>query len=398
MLAAARQLSPFDRRRLDEHLAGCGRCSDFYQDMTTLSGVVATLEPAPGSVAGNEPAMVQPTASVARAAEASRARMGRHAWWQLAAACAACFACGVGTARTLARHAEAATPKGASAEAVVSRGAAFNASRPERQPAVAVGLPAREIPGAPMVEEKELRTAKAQLQAKYEAARAELESVRAQNQQSTRGTQDQQAELTRLRDESAMEQALLAHNKTLLTQAELQLEQARNSHAQDAKLIATREDQLRQLSTNVVASSSEASEDRRLNEAFRLMGQRNLHVVDVYDNNTTGQRSTSFGRVFYSEGGPMMFVAFDLPGHGDGDKTIYHAWGQTEGSSKKPLQLGTFTKDEGASQRWVMRVSDGALLKQVDAVFITADHGKDVGSPSGVPLLYAYLRQVPNHP
>jgi hypothetical protein len=69
-----------------------------------------------------------------------------------------------------------------------------------------------------------------------------------------------------------------------------------------------------------------------------------------------------------------------------------------EGSSKKPLQLGTFTQDDAASQRWVMRVSDTRLLKQVDAVFITADRGTDVQAPNGLPLLYAYLRQVPNHP
>ncbi len=381
MMAAAQQLLPSERCRLDEHLATCDSCSNFYQDMMVLAGAVATAEPS--AVTANRTNRVLEFVPPTRPPEVHE-RAPHNQWWLLAAASVACFACGMSISYVLMQHQRPAGPQATAAMASTPR----KNTLPQQASisAVKTALPSKEF-----AEDNELKATIARLQAKYEAAQAELAGAHKQDQQSAHANQELQADLAQLRLQATTQQ-------TTLSQLQSQLDLAHSDHAQDTKLLAMREEQLRRLTADMAASNTELAEDRKVSEAFRLMAQRNLHVVDVYDNNKTGQPSSTFGRVFYSEGGPMMFVAFDLPGSGPGDKTVYHAWGKTEGSSKKPLQLGTFTKDDGASQRWVMRVNETALLKQVDAVFITADHGGNVRTPNGPPLLYAYLRQVPNHP
>jgi hypothetical protein len=392
MLAAAQQLSPFDRQRLDKHLATCESCSDFYQDMASLAGVLATTEPALGATArGAKTLTIMPPIAASELGTDDQAvplsggnRIQSRNRLPLIAASIACFVCGLGSA-----HLFPTRSKEMPTSSAITKPAAPALAAPVTQrSASSSGSAATAV----VVDKDEgLKADLNRLQMQYKAIQAELTGLRQQDQESARTNQDREADLSKLRLENSTQLALIS-------KIQLQLDQARSIHAQDTKLIALRDDQVRQLTTSVVANSSETSETRKLNEASKLMGQRNLHVVDVYDNNTKGQRTPAFGRVFYSEGGPMMFVAFDLPDHGPSDKTTYHAWGQMEGSSKKPLQLGTFTQDDAASQRWVMRVSDTRLLKQVDAVFITADRGTDVQAPNGLPLLYAYLRQVPNHP
>jgi len=39
-----------------------------------------------------------------------------------------------------------------------------------------------------------------------------------------------------------------------------------------------------------------------------LVATRNLHIVDVYDADSTGKRDRSFGRVFYVEGKSLVFM------------------------------------------------------------------------------------------
>jgi len=389
MMAVAQQLSPFDRRRLDEHLAICERCSDFYRDMASLAGALATGEPAlgastcetkPPAIVGSAPWSEDWTMPIS---DGTRIQPGSRSF--LIAASIVCFVCGLGSALLFpARSKDAPKSDATTTQAVPARAAVAVVQKesPSRSAVVA--------DGADVGRDKSLKAALNRLQTQYQAMQAENARLRQQDQESAKTNQDHEASSKSYLDDTT--------HLALISQLQQQLDQARSMHAQDVKQIARSDDQVRQLTTSVVANASEAAETRKLSEASRLMGQRNLHVVDVYDNNTKGQRTPSFGRVFYSEGGPMVFVAFGLPDHAAGDKTTYHAWGQMEGSSKKPLQLGTFTEDDAASQRWVMRVTDTGLLKQVDAVFITADRGSEVHAPSGSPLLYAYLRQVPNHP
>ncbi len=389
MMAAAQQLAPADRGRLDEHLAACEQCRDFYKDMVLLAGVLATDQPDLSEAAdrakvlalvpsGNPSA--QGTDNKAAPVSKGNRTLSRGHWIAIAASLA-CFACGLVSARFLMeRNRESARPY-----------ASVTPASPALMIQKEVSSSVPDVNPSHTDKEEALRGDLNRLQAQYQVVQAELAQLRQQDEKSAKINQERDTELSKLRMENTTQLALIS-------QIQLQLDHAHNIHAQDEKLIALRDDQVRQLTTNVAVSSSEAVEKREIREAASLMGQRNLHVVDVYDNNTKGQRTPSFGRVFYSEGGPMMFVAFDLPNHGAGDKTTYHAWGQMEGSSKNPLQLGTFTQDDAASKRWVMRVSDIHLLKQIDAVFITADRGPEVHAPNGLPLLYAYLRQLPNHP
>ena len=392
MMAAAQQLSPFDRRRLDEHLAVCEACSEFYRDMALLGGALA----AAGTDAINvshpiaAPRIVSPAASLPidlPTPSSTTSGLRYRTWWGAVAAGIVCFAGGLAIARhTIHDNTPSPTTQVPAHTASLQQTPSVRTAPPSTN----LVQPTPAEPSVSLEQEAGLQAEFARLRSEFESSQNELNALRQQYQDAGQKTQDLTADLTKLHQENTAQQELIR-------QIQFQLDQAHSSHALDTKLLAMRDDQIRELTTNLVASVSETADARKRNEASHLMEQRNLHVVDVYDNNTKGQRSAAFGRVFYSEGGPLLFVAFDLPNSGR-SKVSYHAWGQTEGSSKNPLQLGTFALDDTVSQRWVLRVTDAQLLKQVDAVFITADHGTEVRTPSGAPLLYAYLHQVPNHP
>jgi hypothetical protein len=53
--------------------------------------------------------------------------------------------------------------------------------------------------------------------------------------------------------------------------------------------------------------------------------------------------------------------------------------------------------DGKAQGRWVLRVENPALLKEVNSVFVTVGPAAGGKQPSGQKMLYAYLGQA-NHP
>jgi len=128
----------------------------------------------------------------------------------------------------------------------------------------------------------------------------------------------------------------------------------------------------------------------------RLMGARNLHIIDVHDVNASGKSTKSFGRVFYSEGQSLVFYAFDLPT--SKAKYFFKAWGQTEANERFVHDLGVFSIDDHEQRRWVLKVNDVRLLKGIDSVFVTAESSGDVAAPRGKRVLYAYLAGQANHP
>jgi hypothetical protein len=54
--------------------------------------------------------------------------------------------------------------------------------------------------------------------------------------------------------------------------------------------------------------------------------------------------------------------------------------------------------DDHDQRRWVLKVTDPALLQGIDSVFVTAEGLGDVKEPRGRKLLYAYVVGQANHP
>jgi hypothetical protein len=131
-----------------------------------------------------------------------------------------------------------------------------------------------------------------------------------------------------------------------------------------------------------------------------LMGARNLRILDVHDVDGVGKSARAFGRVFYAEGQSLIFYAFDLPsGKLSPAKYAFQAWGQREYVSHSVRNLGTFEVDDHEQHRWVLKVNDPVLLRDIDSVFVTAESlGDAKEGPRGRKLLYAYIVGRPNHP
>ncbi len=177
-------------------------------------------------------------------------------------------------------------------------------------------------------------------------------------------------------------------------------------HREKADELASRlilEAQVRDLTESLQQQSASLEREHQLmavsQDVRQLMGARNLHIIDVHDVDGGGKAAKAFGRVFYAEGQSLIFYAFDLPnGRLMPAKYTFQAWGQKEYVSHSVRNLGTFAVDDHDQRRWVLKVTDPALLKGIDSVFVTAEGLGDVKEPRGRKLLYAYVVGQANHP
>jgi hypothetical protein len=129
-----------------------------------------------------------------------------------------------------------------------------------------------------------------------------------------------------------------------------------------------------------------------------LMGERNLHILDVSDVDGNGRSKKPFGRVFLAEGKSLIFYAFDLGDRGNPAKVSFQAWGQLEGRNTTAKNLGVFYVDDHAQKRWVLKVTDPEKLTAINSLFVTVERLGGADKPTGRKLLYAYLDTQPNHP
>lgn len=134
-------------------------------------------------------------------------------------------------------------------------------------------------------------------------------------------------------------------------------------------------------------------------DAKELFGARDLHMVDVFDVDTSGKTQRTYGRVYLVQKKLLIFYAFDLQ-----DKkrsraaAAFQAWGYREGDQNKPESLGLFNLDDPSVNRWVLKVNNPRVLERVDAVYVTLEPPNGSPSPRGRRLLYANLVSPPNHP
>jgi hypothetical protein len=62
---------------------------------------------------------------------------------------------------------------------------------------------------------------------------------------------------------------------------------------------------------------------------------RNLHIIDVHDRDGNGKNQRAFGRIFYTEGKPLIFHTYDLADTRKLDaKVSFYVGGERLGAEK----------------------------------------------------------------
>lgn len=167
-------------------------------------------------------------------------------------------------------------------------------------------------------------------------------------------------------------------------------------HADDLASLAVQQAKIADLTDRLRVASATLDMERQLVESGQnlrdLLLAKTLHVVDVRDTDPSGKPGKAFGRIFVTEGKSLTFYAFDLdeesPRIANARFEVWGSQGATVGSSKK---LGYLLADEKADRRWVMKVASPNAMKDIDSVFVTAESASATQTPSGAPMLFAYL-------
>lgn len=220
------------------------------------------------------------------------------------------------------------------------------------------------------------------------------------------------AERAELKDQLAKQTALLRKTESdrqgsaevsADLQAQLEKLQKRESalEADYVAQVASVSDLKQKLNEQETAMSREPARPSSTDSEVReLMASRNLHIVDVFDTDGRGKQKPIFGRVFFAENKQLIFYAYDLNDiQGQDVRIDYHVWGQKEGPGQSARSLGRFRPDDRSRGRWVFESANGKLLSEIDSIFVTVEKSDSPKSePKGQKLMYAYLRDHPNHP
>jgi uncharacterized protein YoxC len=195
-----------------------------------------------------------------------------------------------------------------------------------------------------------------------------------------------------LLDESRNQEKLLAEARD---------EAARGSqlHANDEADLVEQQTRITELTNKLRVANATLDMERQLVAAGKdipeLMAARQLHVIDVRDTDPSGKPADAFGRVFLTESKSLTFYAFDL-NRAQGMKGSFQVWAVDSGKNSSH-SLGFLRTDAKAPGRWVLRVDNPDLVKQISAVFVTSEPAAGVKEPITQKMLYAYLGEA-NHP
>jgi hypothetical protein len=413
-IAAIGELSPSEFEELQQHLMGCSDCRELYADFRRLAsdslGMVAILKE---------------TAQAEEAAEPldERALLGR-------------LLDRANQERAL--HFQPSTSRLPVVKKLGLPGQLAGVRIWFRRPALSYGavaliLCAGAAIGAFRLRELQLTPTFNRLHAQLQEWKNHAEASDAQQEsmsQSLRQAQSERETLHKsLLEGQAKYEELLAQERSLAAdladaQAQLgerreELEASRRSAAEKDGLVAKLESQLQDAIQRAEAQKTIAAELRsRLHEdeqtaiantpesqsfddaeARGLFGARDLHIVDVYDVESSGKTRRTYGRVFYVEKKLLIFYAFDLRGRKRNSAPVaFQAWGYQQADENRPENLGLFSLDDASMNRWVLKVNNPRVLAHIDAVFVTAEPHNGSPFPRGRKLLYANLAVPPNHP
>jgi hypothetical protein len=142
------------------------------------------------------------------------------------------------------------------------------------------------------------------------------------------------------------------------------------------------------------------SSDIDAKDALEIVRARDLHIVDVYDVDHSGNSEKSYGRVYYVNRHLLLFYAFDLANTSRKSRkaVAFQAWGVGQHGPGSPRSLGLFYLDDSQLDRWVLRISDPQVLSHVETLFVTVEPPGGSAVPRGRQLLFASLAGPANHP
>ncbi len=237
--------------------------------------------------------------------------------------------------------------------------------------------------------------------------RAQLKEQRNQNevlQASVRSaSQEAQHETQRIslqRDDLARK---LDDQQAVLAATQNRLDALQQAGTNDALRVVSLENQIQHLSQLFKDKDVTIDGQQRMLAADRdirdLMGARDLYIAEVYDIGGNGKRKKPYGRVFYTKGKSLIFYAYDLEQQlGLKNASTFQAWGLRGPDRKTALSLGVMYADNSTNKRWVLRFDDPQALQEINAVFVTVEPNGGSRLPQGQQVLFAYLKEEPNHP
>ena len=220
----------------------------------------------------------------------------------------------------------------------------------------------------------------------------------------------ERVEALRAENKAGNERETDLSNKLKETDASLvsmtgELQSLRKARTNDAANVANMNDRLshvKELEAQLADANDSMDRAEKLLAADRdirdLMGARNLLITDVYDVDLRGRTKKPFGRVFYTENKSLIFYAFDLNKQKNASDRTFQVWGYQEAGRRSAQSLGILFQDDQKQNRWVLKFNDPAVLRAIDAVFVTAEPPGGSEKPTGEKLLYAYLNAKANHP
>ena len=230
-------------------------------------------------------------------------------------------------------------------------------------------------------------------QRKHEALEASLRFT-------SQEAQDQAQRISVQRDELARK---LGEQQAAFATAQARVDALQQEGRNDALRVVNLENQIQQMSQVFKDKDGRIDEQQRMLAADRdirdLIAARDLYIAEVYDVGGNGKRKKPYGRVFYTKGKSLIFYAYDLDQQpGLKNANAFQAWGLRGPDRSNALNLGVMYVDNSTNKRWVLRFDDPKALEEINAVFVTVEPNGGSRAPRGQQVLFAYLKEEPNHP
>ena len=212
--------------------------------------------------------------------------------------------------------------------------------------------------------------------------------------------QDQAQRISVQRDELARK---LGEQQAAFATAQARVDALQQEGRNDALRVVNLENQIQQMSQVFKDKDGRIDEQQRMLAADRdirdLIAARDLYIAEVYDVGGNGKRKKPYGRVFYTKGKSLIFYAYDLDQQpGLKNANAFQAWGLRGPDRSNALNLGVMYVDNSTNKRWVLRFDDPKALEEINAVFVTVEPNGGSRAPRGQQVLFAYLKEEPNHP
>lgn len=222
-----------------------------------------------------------------------------------------------------------------------------------------------------------------------------VENLRRNGDQARGDAERSSSQNVQLQDEARNQEKLLADARD-------EAARINQLRVNDQASLAEQLNRITELSNRLRIASATLEMERQLAAAGKdvreLMLSRELHVIDVHDTDPNGNPSKAFGRVFLTEGKSLTFYAFDLNEDAAlSAKRGFQVWAVPETSKNSSRSLGFLRVDAKAQGRWVLKVDNPELVKEISSVFVTAEPVAGAKQPGGQKMLYAYLGEA-NHP